>query len=889
MKNPMISASVSRPTAIIPSKQESFSKFSEKPAKFSPNFSKNPNHRTPDAHLNYLCKNGRLRETIKALDSISETGSKVESDTFINLIQSCIDSGSLDLGRQLHARIHLVEEKDPFLETKLVSMYAKIGSLRDARKVFDEMRERNLYTWSAMIGACSRKSRWREVVELFFLMMGDGIVPDHFLFPKILEACGNCGDVLAGNLIHSLAIRMGLVSNARVINSILSVYAKCGRLGLARKLFEVMGDRDMVAWNSLIVGYCQKGDYEEAHRLFNTMREEGVEPGLVSWNILISSYNQVGQCDVAMGLMKEMESYGITPDVFTWTAMISGLAQNGRVDHALDLFREMILAGVKPNGITIASAISACTSNRGLRMGMEIHSVVVKMGIVDEVPVGNSLLGMYSRYKEMEAARKVFDGIQEKDVYSWNSMIGGFAQAGYCGKANEIFLEMQESDVKPNAVTWNSMISGYMQNGDEEEAMHLFQMMEKYWKVRPNEATWNSLIAGYVQLGDKDKAFGIFRQMQSNSFRPNSVTILSVLPACANLIAAKKVKEIHCLVLRRQLNSLPVSNALIDTYAKSGNMDYARTIFDRMPTLDIITWNSILGGYVLHGCPDAAFCIADQMRELGIKPNRSTFTSIIRAHGFAGMVNEGNEVFTSITDNYGIMVAVEHYSAMIELYGRSGRLGEAMEFIEGMPMEPDSSVWTSLLTASRNHGNTGLAILAAEQLLGFEPGNILIQRLLLQMYDLYGKSVDPSKTRKLEDQNILNRPLGQSWIEVGNTVQLFATGDRSNPRSDDLYSWVQNTAQEAKISDYHDEFAIEEEAKEGIAGVHSEKLAIAFALIGSHSVPRSIRIVKNMRMCGNCHRFAKYISMKYGCQIYLSDTKSFHHFKDGHCSCGDYW
>ncbi|XWS21016.1 hypothetical protein CRYUN_Cryun30bG0018800 [Craigia yunnanensis] len=890
MENLMIPCT-SKPPVIIPTKHENLSEFSQTHAKLTiSNTKKTNNPKFTDNHLNYLLRNGRLTEAITALDSIAQSGSQVRPNTFINLLQACIDFGSLDLGRELHVRIHLVKESDPFVETKLVSMYAKCGSFVDARKVFDKMNEKNLYTWSAMIGACSRELRWKEVVQLFFLMMKDGVLPDEFLFPKILQACANCGDVRTGRLLHSLVIRLGMVCFSRVSNSILAVYAKCGKLSSARRFFENMDERDRVTWNSMILAYCQKGENDEAYRLFNGMWAEGIKPCIVTWNILINSYNQLGQCDVGMGLMKEMESSGISPDVFTWTSMISGLAQNGRRWQALYFFKEMLLAGINPNGVTITSAVSACASLRVLKMGLEIHSVALKMGIIDNVLVGNSLVDMYAKCGKLEASRQVFDKIEEKDVYTWNSMVAGYCQAGYCGKAYELFMKMRESDLKPNVITWNTMISGYIQNGDEDRAMDLFQRMEWDGKVRRNTASWNALIAGYVQLGAIDKAFGVFRQMQSCSIIPNSVTILSILPGCANLIAVKKVKEIHGCILRRNLEFvLSISNSLIDTYAKSGNILYSRIIFDGMSTRDIISWNSIIGGYVLHGCSDAALDLFNQMRKLGLKPNRGTFLSIILAHGIAKMVDEGKHIFSSISGTYEIVAAIEHYSAMIDLYGRSGRLGEAMEFIEDMPIEPDSSVWTSLLTASRIHKDIALAVLAGERLLDLEPGNIVVNQLMFQIYALCGKLDDSSKVRKLEKENTLRRSLGHSWIEVRNTVHTFVTGDQSKPCSNLLYSWVRSIAREMNIDNRHGGFFIEEEEKEETGGVHSEKLAFAFALIGSPSSHQSIRIVKNTRMCRNCHLTAKYISLKFGCEIYLSDSKCFHHFKSGHCSCGDYW
>lgn len=836
--------------------------------------------------MNYLRKSGRLSEAVTALESIAQRGSKVEPKTYLNLLQSCIDTNSIQLGRKLHECIDLGKEVNPFVKTKIVSMYAKCGCLEDARKVFGEMRVRNLYTWSAMIGACSREQRWREVVDLFYFMMEDGVLPDNFLFPKILQACANCGDFEAGKLIHSLVVRLGMSCYIRVNNSILAVYAKSGKMSSARSFFKNMDERDKVTWNAMISGYCQKGENKEAHRLFDAMCEEGVEAGLVTWNILIASYNQLGYCDVAMELMKKMESFGIIPDVFTWTSMISGFAQNNRRSQALDLFKDMLSEGVEPNGVTITSAISACASLKSLEKGMEIHSIAVKMGFINDVLVGNSLVDMYSKCGKLEAARQVFDMILEKDVYTWNSMIGGYCQGGYYGKAHLLFMKMQESGVPPNVITWNVMISGYIQNGDEDQAMDLFQRMEKDGKIKRNTASWNSLIAGYLQIGQKNKALGIFRQMQSSCVIPNSVTMLSVLPACANLVLGKKVKEIHGCVVRRSLETeLSIANSLIDTYAKSGNIVYSRTIFDGISSKDVITWNSLIGAYVLHGYVDAALDLFDQMKKFGFRPNRGTFANIIFAYSLAGMVDEGEKAFSSITEEYRIIRTVEHYSAMVDLYGRAGRLADAIEFIEDMPIDPDSSTWSALLTACRIHGNIGLAVRAGESLLDLEPGNFLIHQLIFQAYALCGKLEDASKMRKLEKENASRKSLGKCWIEVKNTVHTFLTGDQS---SDVEYSWIQRIKGEVKGPDTQYGLCIEEEEREEISGVHSEKLALAFALIGSPA-SKVIRMVKNLRMCDDCHRTAKYISMTYGCEIYLNDSKCLHYFKNGHCSCKDYW
>ncbi|XP_062115496.1 pentatricopeptide repeat-containing protein At1g19720-like [Humulus lupulus] len=871
------------PIAIVPVKPGYPFKFSSKPTKLStiPLF--------PDSHLDKLCKNGRLSEAILALDSIAERGSKVKPRTYMTLLQSCIDAKSVKFGREVHARIGLVEYVDPFVETKLVSMYAKLCYLDDARRVFDEMRDRNLFTWSAMIGGFYRAKRWKEVLELFVLMMkDDGIVPNQFLLPKILEACGNSKKFEMTKVIHSMVIRCGFSGSIRVNNSIFDVYVKCGKLDLAKRISENMDKRDVVTWNAIISGLCHSGQVKEATKLLDEMREEGTEPGLLTWNILIANCSNLGKTDVAMGLMKEMESFGITPDVFTWTSMISGLAHNNRRDQALDFFREMLSAGVNPTAVTITIAASVCASLRSLNKGLEIHAFAIKMGLIDNVLVGNSLVNMYSKCGQLEAAQEVFDTIKDKNLYSWNSMIGSYCEAGYCGKACELLVKMQESDILPNVSTWNIMISVYIQNGDEDQAIDIFQRMEKDGKFKLNTATWNSLMAGYLHRRDQGRALGVFRQMQSCGVSPNLHTMLSVLHACTSILAAKKVREIHGCVLRRSLESqTPVVNSLLDTYANTGNMKYSKTVFDIMSSKDIITWNSIIAGYVLHGLSTIALYQFNQMKKSGLKPNRGTFVSVINAFSLSGLIDMGVLAFSSITEEYGIDPSLEHYSAMVDLYGRSGKIEEAMEFIEDMPVEPDFSIWEALLTASRIHRNFGISVHALNHLLELEPGNHLIQRLRAQADALVGKkSESDSKMRMLEKESSTTRNMGWSWIEVNNRVYTFVAGDQSKPH---LYPWLNGIPKNVGKSGVRDGLCFEEEDKEEIGGVHSEKLAIAFALIEFPRKGQCIRIVKHLRMCEGCHETAKYISMAYRCEIYLSDSKRLHRFSKGKCSCRDYW
>ncbi|CAM8915889.1 unnamed protein product [Rhodiola kirilowii] len=843
-----------------------------------------------DTHLSHLCKNGRLAEAVSALDDFAECGSKVSSRTYLELLQACIDSENVELGRKVHDRIGLVDVVDLYVETKLVSMYAKCGSFDDALEVFEKMQERNLYSWSAIIGACSREQRWRQVVELFGSMVREEVMPDAFLISKILQACGNSGNFEVGKLIHSWVIRSGLIeTNKRVCNSVLSVYVKCRRLDLAERLFTNMVERDRVAWNSMISGYCHCGNIEEANRLVHAMHDEGIEAGLVTWNILIASYCQSAKCNVAIELMKKMENLGVRPDVFTWTSIISGFCHNNMAVQALELFKDMLWSGIEPSGVTIASALSACAMLKVLNKGRELHLYAVKMSVVRDVLVANALIDTYSKCGDLEAARRIFDMVLNKDVYTWNSMIGGYCQAGYCGKANDLFNKMHESNVKPNAVTWNVMISGYIQNGDEDPAMDLFEKMESCG-IERNTASWNSIISGYLRIGQKNKALGVFRQMQNLNKAPNAVTILSVLPAFDNLISVRKVKELHGFVFRRNLVSeIPIRNSLIDTYAKAGNIVYSDTIFNTMVHKDVISWTSLIGGYVLHGYPDEAIDLFNQLKKAGVKPNRGTFLHVLNACSQAKLVEEGKQIFASMTEDYQIMASLKHYSAMVNLFGRSGMLTEAIDFIERMPVKPEYPVLDALLTACRAHNDYGLLVQTAERLLELEPDNSLISNLLSQARLISDKSANTIKVRHLEKGSELNKPVGRCWIEAKHLVLSFGAGDRPRPYADLLYSWLQNIQCKGVAKAPQGSMTIEDEEKEEIYGVHSEKLAIAYAILGSPSLPKVIRIMKNIRMCGDCHRIAKLISKTYDVKIYLNDSKCFHRFENGKCSCGDYW
>jgi pentatricopeptide repeat protein len=764
-------------------------------------------------------------------------------------------------------------------------MHSCAGRLSDARKVFDGMDHRDLLAWSAMIGAYAIQGMYHEVITLAVRMVGEGVIPDRFLITRVLQACAYAENLRLGMMLHSMALRRGFMGRVRDVpvgNSVLVMYVKCGELGLARMLFEKMEQRDLGTWNSMIFGCCLSGEWEEARMLLDDMRCEGTEPGVVTWNTLISSYARSGDLDVAMELLEQMEESGVSPDVVTWTSLVSGFVHSDRGDEALQCFSRMRLAGVEPNGMAIASAISACASLKLLNQGMELHGHAVKIGSVNNVLSGNSLVDMYAKCGEIVAARRIFNEIPEKDIFSWNSIISGYAQAGYCGKAYELFCKMESCGVRRNVITWNIMISGYIRNGDDERAFELFQIMESYG-VRRDTASWNILIAGSVQNGHFDRALRIFRQMQSFLVRPDYITILSTIPVFANLVATWKVREIHACILHHNLEmDGKIANALINAYSKSGDLSGACAVFDNHSSRNIISWNCIILAHLLHGFADGALVHFDQMKQAGVVPDHTTLTAVIKAYGIKGNVSQGKDIFFNMTHQYNTIPDLNHYAAMVDLLGRSGRLQDAYKLIDEMPLIPNSAVWEAFLTAATVNRNLSLAYLAARELSEIEPRDPKIQGLVSSLQDLAGRNFDgpdmmvSNKGRELDEVDSCS-------VEINNKVYLFSTVDNFD---------LERTMAELKLIQIGfsvlniDNGSLEE--KEEVTEIHCEKLAIAFAISNSPHF-RSIRIIKTLRMCSHCHTFAKLVSEKYRRQILIKDANCLHNFEGGKCSCEDYW
>ncbi|XP_044471239.1 pentatricopeptide repeat-containing protein At1g08070, chloroplastic [Mangifera indica] len=690
--------------------------------------------------------------------------------------------------RQVHSQIIKTGlHNTQFALSKLIEFCAisPFGDLNYALLVFRTIQEPNQVIWNTVIRGHSLSSSPILAIEFYIRMILSGVVPNSYTLPFVLKSCAKLAASSEGKQIHAHVLKLGLESDAFVHTSLINMYAQNGELESARLGFDKSYLRDAVSYTALITGYASRGCLDEARKLFDEIPVR---------------------------------------DVVSWNAMISGYAQSGRYQEALEVFKETCNENVVPNESTMVTVLSACAHLGCLDLGNWIQSWIEEHGLGNNLHTVNALIDMYSKCGDLNKARELFNSSKQRDVISWNVMIGG-----------------------------------------------------------------------YTHMSHYKEALMLFRQMLRSDIEPNDVTFLSILPACAYLGAIDLGKWIHAYIDKnfRTLNNISLWTSLIDMYAKCGNIEAAAQVFDGMNSKNLASWNAMISGLAMHGKTDKALELFSRMISEGFIPDDITFVGVLSACKHAGLLDLGRQYFTSMIQDYKISPKLQHYGCLIDLLGRAGLFDEAEALIGTMGMKPDGAIWTSLLGACRAHGNVELGESYAKNLLELEPENTGAYVLLSNIYAGEGRWTDVARIRtRLNDKGMKKVP-GCSSIEVDSVVHEFLVGDKVHPQWKQIYKMLDEIDTLLERSGFVPDtsevlYDMDEEWKEGSLSHHSEKLAIAFGLI-STKPGTTIRIVKNLRVCGNCHSATKLISKIFNREIIARDRNRFHHFKDGSCSCNDYW
>ncbi|WOH10450.1 hypothetical protein DCAR_0729919 [Daucus carota subsp. sativus] len=573
------------------------------------------------------------------------------------------------------------------------------------------------------------------------------------------------------------------------------------------------------------------------------------------------------------------------PDVFMYNTLIRGFSDSNSPQRALTTFVEMC-RNLNPDSYSFAFILKAAALSRCFRTGVQLHCMGMKYGLDTHVFVGTTLVSMYAECGGLEFARKVFDEMPERNVVAWNAMVNGFCRGGELKGAEEVFGLMPVRDLD----SWNVMLAGYVKAGEVEVA-------EKFFLEIPEKdgVSWSTMIVGFAQNCCFDSAFGYFREMQRIGMRSNEASLTGVLSACSQAGAFEFAKILHAFMEKSGFVWITsVNNALLDTYSRCGNVCMALLIFERMPgEKSVISWTSMIAGLAMQGYAEKAMALFMEMEVFGLRPDGITFISVLYACSHAGLIEEGCRYFSKMKEKYGLEPTIEHYGCMVDLYGRAGQLHKAYNFILQMPIPPNAIIWRTLLGACSIHGNIELAVQVRKSLYEMDPNNSGDHVLLSNIYAAAGKWKDVASVRKSMTSKKLNKNPGWSMLEVDKVMYRFVAGERRNKITEEAYDKLEEIMLKLKFEGYipesrgvlHD---VEDEEKEDAVSKHSEKLAVAFGMTRLCK-GRVLRVVKNLRVCTDCHMVMKLISKVYKLEIVLRDRSRFHSFKDGLCSCKDYW
>ncbi|KAG6490265.1 pentatricopeptide repeat-containing protein At4g21065-like [Zingiber officinale] len=552
-------------------------------------------------------------------------------------------------------------------------------------------------------------------------------------------------------------------------------------------------------------------------------------PGLAK-HLLFAIVSLAGDDDDPMPYASSVFAGVPVPGVFAYNTMIRGYAESPRPLPALDVHRFMLAAAVPPDGHTYPFLLKACAKLLSLRDGERVHCRAVKDGNDTSLFVRNTLVHLYSVCGVLEIAHKMFDEMPQRSLVSWNSVLNGYAING-----------------KPN------------------EVLTLFREM-------------------MIMTNRKD----------APQVEPDGFTMVSLLCACAEMGALGLGRRAHAYLFKRGLNlDTHVGNALIDLYAKCGSVTEAYKVFDEMDERTVVSWTSLIHGLAVNGFGEQSLDLFHEMERESLVPTGITLIGVLYACSHCGLVDEGFKYFNRMTKDYGIVPKIDHHGCMVDLLGRAGLVERAHDYIGNMPVEPNAVIWRTLLGACAVHKSLAIGEVAWAKLVNMDPGHCGDYVLLSNLYAAVGQWGSVHKLRRsMLDGGVKKKP-GHSLVELRNCVYEFVLGDRSHAESNQIYDLLEVIATRLRLEGYvpctSNVLAdIEEEEKETALNYHSERLAIAFSLLKT-APGTPIRIVKNLRVCADCHLVTKLISKVYEREIIVRDRTRFHHFRDGFCSCKDYW
>lgn len=604
-------------------------------------------------------------------------------------------------------------------------------------------------------------------------------------------------------------------------------------------------------------------------------------------------------------------------------SQLEKLVLSGRYREALELFELFELNVEFDLGFSTYDAlISACIGLRSIPGVKRVFNYMMNNGFEADQYMRNRVLLMHMKCGMMIDARKLFDEMPEKNIVSWNTIIRGLVDMGDHLEAFRLFLIMWEEFSEAGSRTFATMIqassglelisvgrqlhSCALKMGEGDDVFVNCALIDMYAKCgniedahcvfdeMPEKTTvgWNTIIAGYALHGYSEEALDMYIEMRDSGVRMDHFTFSIVVRICTRLASLEYARQAHGALIRHGFGSDIVANtALVDFYSKWGKIENARHVFDKMPNKNVISWNTLIAGYGNHGRGTEAIELYEKMLKERVRPNHVTFLAVLSACSYSGVSERGWEIFQAMEREHKVKPRAMHYTCMVELLGREELLDEALALIRSAPFKPTANMWAALLTACRVYENLELGKFAAEKLYGMEPEKLNNYVVLLNIYNGSGNLKEAAGVIRTLRKKGLRMNQASSWIEVNRQAHVFYFGDKGHVQREEIYRKVDDLMKEILKFGYFSEKTLlpdVDEQEQKVSLYHSEKLAIAFGLINTpYWMP--LQIVQGHRLCSDCHQAIKLIAMVAGREIVVKDGSRFHHFKNGSCSCGDYW
>lgn len=593
-----------------------------------------------------------------------------------------------------------------------------------------------------------------------------------------IKSCGKHKDFHRGSSIHADVLERGLLKNdIALCNALLSMYTKCGALSKAQEMFDQLPARNVISWNALMTGYVQQGFGDKALACYGQMLDEGLSPNAVTYLCILKACSSIRAVDKGESIHAELGRQGLlgkdvvldtalvdmyakcgalskaqavfdkfqARDAIMWNALLSGYTQHGFGHEALDCYKRMQDEGVHPDAVTFLSVLKACGSTGAVEKGAQIHAELRRRGLLrKDVMLGSAVVDMYAKCSSFAEAREVFDELQAPNVVTWNALLAGYAQQGLGSEALLCFKQMQDHGLAPDTVSFiciltacasigalemgevihaevdrqgllgkdnvlgNALVDMYAKCGALEKAQKVFDKLQSR-----GVATWTALIAGYVHHGQDDEALSCYEQMRGEGIYPDDVAFGCILKACGNLGAVQKGKEIHGEAGQQDKDSV-LGTALVDMYAKCGLLVKAQEAFDKLLVPTVAAWTALITGYAQAGLAHMVVKSFIKMTREGIEPNVVTYVVLLTACSHAGLVDEGQLYFETMSSVSHIDPTLEHHTCMVDILSRAGQFDEAVCVIEMVPLADRLLLWSVMMGASRKWADVELGRLAFE-------------------------------------------------------------------------------------------------------------------------------------------------------------------------------